>query len=167
MNRSRRRPTLRPATRHDEGHLLAWRNDPDTRAASFTEDEVTPEAHARWLTSKLTDRDCALLIVEDEGRPIGQVRLERVDDRVAEIHIGLAPEARGTGLGRAALSLACEDAPNLLGVSEVRALVRRENEASLRAFRAAGFAEVATSREAVELRRATVGSTGSAAGETT
>ena len=141
---------LRPATMADADLLLGWRNDPATRAASFNREEIDYEAHVRWLTRKLAEPECALLIVEDAGLPVGQVRLERESD-AAEIHIALAPEARGRSIGRRALRAAVAETPALLGVRRVQARVREENHPSLRAFTAAGFHIVGRDGGVVEL----------------
>lgn len=144
---------LRPAGPEDENRLLNWRNDPSTREASFTQGEVAADEHRAWLARKLRDPGCALLIIEEDGRPLGQVRLDRLTADLADISIGLAPEARGRGLGRSALVLTAAEAPRLLGVATLRALVKHDNEQSLRAFRAAGFVEIGEVDGAVELRR--------------
>src|SRR4051812_48564291 len=130
---------LRAAEPGDEEMLLAWRNDAGTREASLDTREISPAEHHQWFVQKLEDPDCAILVVEVEGRPLGQVRLDRVADDVAEISIGLAAYARGRGLGREAISRAALEAPRLLGTTTIRALVRRANEASPRASLAAGF----------------------------
>jgi RimJ/RimL family protein N-acetyltransferase len=141
---------LRPATIADADLLLAWRNDPETRAASFTSDEISRDTHVRWLERKLADADCALLIVEHGGQPVGQVRLDREGD-AAEIHIALAPAARGRSLGREALRAAVTATPEVLGARRVEARVKEDNVASLRAFEAAGFRVVGRERGVVEL----------------
>jgi RimJ/RimL family protein N-acetyltransferase len=143
---------LRPAGAQDEQRLLEWRNESAVRAASFSSDEISPDDHHRWFLRKLDDPGCMLLIVEHEGRPVGQVRVDRVSAGLAEISIGLAADARGRGIGREALRLATSEAPRLLGVAAVKALVKEGNEASLRAFRAAGFHEVSNDGGVVELR---------------
>jgi RimJ/RimL family protein N-acetyltransferase len=144
---------LRAATPDDEGRLLAWRNDPTARTASFTSAEISPEVHHAWFLRKLGDPDCALLIIEEDDRPVGQVRLDRVDDDLAEISIALAPFARGRGIGRAALEFSTAKAWGLLGITTLKATVKPDNRASLAAFRAAGFAIVRDDDDAVELRR--------------
>jgi RimJ/RimL family protein N-acetyltransferase len=144
---------LRSAGREDEDRLLAWRNDLAARSASFTSDEISAEVHHAWFARKLQDPDCALLIIEEDGRPVGQVRLDRVADDVAEVSIALAPEARGRGLGRQALEVATAKASERLGVASIKAIVKPTNDSSLAAFRAAGFAIVRNDADAVELLR--------------
>jgi RimJ/RimL family protein N-acetyltransferase len=130
---------LRPATAEDEGLVLRWRNELSTRVASLSTNEISPSEHHRWFLSKLADPKCALLIIEEDGRPVGQVRLDRVSPAVAEISIGLAADVRGRRLGRQALRRVVLDASTHVGAVTVRALIRRENASSLAAFTAAGF----------------------------
>lgn len=144
---------LRRAALEDEVLLLLWRNDPITRGVSFSPDEISPEEHHQWFVRKLEDPGCALLIVECEGKPIGQVRLDRTAPGVAEISIGLAPDSRGRGLGREALGLSVSEASRLLDVSTVTARVKRDNRASLASFTAAGFLTMREDAGVVELAR--------------
>jgi predicted dehydrogenase/RimJ/RimL family protein N-acetyltransferase len=58
---------------------------------------------------------------------------------VAEVHVMLAPPARGRGLGTAVLTQATARALAELSLGALRAHVRPHNEASLRAFAKAGF----------------------------
>jgi RimJ/RimL family protein N-acetyltransferase len=146
-------PFLRPATESDAELLLEWRNDPQTREASFQQEPIGLEEHRAWLAGRLGDPDCALQVIEVDGRPAGSVRLDREGDEEAEIHIVIAPESRGGGLSIRALDLASEQAGELLGVRRVRARVKSGNEASLRAFRSAGFEPARESDDVVELVR--------------
>jgi RimJ/RimL family protein N-acetyltransferase len=145
--------TLRPAAADDEARLLEWRNEPATRASSFDESAIAPDRHHRWFVEKLTDPECAIWIAEEDGSPVGQVRLDGLSLNSAEIHITVAPDARGRGIGRAMLVLATAEAAPRLGVMWLRALVKETNAASLAAFRAAGFDEIGVDGGIVELRR--------------
>jgi RimJ/RimL family protein N-acetyltransferase len=143
--------TLRPARKDDEDRLLGWRNEPSTRAASLTHDEISADDHHAWFVRRLDDPACRLLIIEEDGRAVGQVRLDRTAPGVAYVSIGLADDARGRRLGREALRLARNDAHHALQVRELRAMVRRGNDASLRAFRAAGYTTIGESADVIEL----------------
>jgi RimJ/RimL family protein N-acetyltransferase len=144
---------LRPATPGDEHRVLNWRNEASTRNASFSTEEISADEHHLWFVRKLEEPGCVLLIVEEAGRPIGQVRLDRVGPDLGELSIGLAPEVRGRGLGREALRQAVLEAPRLLDVTNIRAVVKHGNDASLAAFRAAGFRIIGDDGESVELLR--------------
>jgi RimJ/RimL family protein N-acetyltransferase len=131
---------LRPATVRDRDRLLQWRNDFATRQASFDPHEIGPEEHAAWLERKLADGGCRLLIAEEDDEPLGQVRVERLDDTRAEVHIVVAPAARGRGHGTQMLRLAAREAAGF-GYRSLMARVKADNEVSLRAFRGVGFVE--------------------------
>lgn len=144
---------LRDATAADADVLLAWRNDAGTRAASFNSEEIPRDGHVRWLAAKLNDPGCALLIIEAEGAAVGQVRLDRSheDPDVAEIHIALDLAARGRSIGRRALRAAVGEAKSRIGARRIEARVKPENEASLRAFEAAGFRLIGSDADVVKL----------------
>ena len=128
---------LRLAVPGDRDRLLAWRNDPSTRANSVSVDPVAAPDHERWLARCLADVDRRLMVAERAAVPVGQVRLDRAG-AVAEVSITVAPDARGRGLGAAMLASANHHAA-LWGVRELLARVRPENERSLRLFRSAGY----------------------------
>jgi RimJ/RimL family protein N-acetyltransferase len=140
---------LRPATAADSDRLREWRNDPETVAASLRGRSVEPEEHEAWLARVLDDPEERLFIVEEEGEPVGQVRLQRHANGRLEVHIGLAAGARGRGLGRQTLELAWKEA----GGEPVNARVLADNERSLRAFAAVGFRERSRDEREVLLER--------------
>jgi RimJ/RimL family protein N-acetyltransferase len=144
---------LRPASADDEARLLEWRNDPQTRAMAITQAPVPLADHRRWLAARLDDADTLLTIAEEDGEPVGTVRLDRHSPAEAELSITIAPSARGRGLARLAIELGVEQARRQWGVARVTARIRPENAASLRAFAAAGFATVSEADDLVEVAR--------------
>jgi predicted dehydrogenase/RimJ/RimL family protein N-acetyltransferase len=132
--------TLREASAADAGRLLAWRNDAETRRWSRDAREIAPAEHERWLEGVLADASTRLWVAESEGSPVGQVRIgPGVDESTAEVHVALAPEARGRGMGVAVLTQAAARALAEPGRSALCAHVKPAHEASLRAFARAGF----------------------------
>jgi spore coat polysaccharide biosynthesis predicted glycosyltransferase SpsG/RimJ/RimL family protein N-acetyltransferase len=132
-------PTVRSATEADAELLLAWRNDPQTRASSRTTDVIALPDHLAWLRGVLADPDRLLFVAEHGGRAVGTVRFDRTGaDRKGagwEVSITVAPEARGRGLATPVL-LAAERAADA-GV--IHAHVLRGNSASRNLFRRAGY----------------------------
>jgi len=129
----------RPATRADRDLLLAWRNDPQTRAASRSRGIVEDAEHDGWLASVLADRDCTLLVACGADGPLGSVRFDRAGEE-AEISVVLAPSRRGAGLGTRMIAEATE--LQLASRPELRRVVAEvgpENERSLAAFQRAGY----------------------------
>jgi RimJ/RimL family protein N-acetyltransferase len=131
---------LRPAAQSDAALLRAWRNDPVTRAASRNTDAVGEAEHEVWLARTLADPGQRLLVAEADGRPAGQVRLERGADSW-EISVALAPERRGTGLGAALIQAGVEQLAAEGTEGQMEAWIRVGNEPSMRAFERAGFSE--------------------------
>ncbi len=133
------RVSLRAATSADAELLLRWRNDPLTRAASRHSQPVARDEHENWLHSVLEDPSRELFIAEHEKAPIGQVRLDRLDGPLWEISVALSPEARGRGLGRATIAAAVASLCERENDVAIEAFIRPDNQASIAAFRAAGF----------------------------
>jgi RimJ/RimL family protein N-acetyltransferase len=130
-------PSVRPANHADSALLLAWRNDPETRAWSRTTDPVARPDHEAWLAKVLADPDRRLLVAEHDHHPVGTVRFDRDGDHW-EISITVAPEARGRKLAVPVLLAAERVLPR---GTTVRACVHQDNGASRALFRRAGYHE--------------------------
>jgi RimJ/RimL family protein N-acetyltransferase len=130
---------LRPAAVADRDLLLGWANDPDTRARSFHPQAISAETHRAWLAARLADPDSRIWIGESGGVPVGQVRAQRGPEGRVELGISVARTARGRRLSAPLLLAGMAAAGRELGATAFIALVRPDNEASLRLFRGAGF----------------------------
>ncbi|MGD8718512.1 MAG: GNAT family N-acetyltransferase [Candidatus Zixiibacteriota bacterium] len=133
--------TLRPV--RDDGHdvrlLLEWRNDPATRAASFSPEEISEEEHAAWFRDSLGRQGRHILLGYEGDRPVGVVRFDELTPGEAEVHIIVAPEGRGRGVGRRLLATACDYASRELGFRRIVARIREDNQASRAVFARNGF----------------------------
>lgn len=136
---------LRPATAADSARLFTWRNDPHTRAMSRCTDPVSLPEHRAWLDEVRHDSRSRLLIAELDAQPVGVARLVPVGGS-HQVSITVAPEARGRKLA-APLLRAVEEAARALGVVRLVAEIKPGNEASVRAFRAAGYERFALGRD--------------------
>jgi RimJ/RimL family protein N-acetyltransferase len=124
---------LRPAVFADAELLLAWRNDPLTRAASHSTAAVDCETHRVWLLRLLADPSRRLFIAEEQGVPVGTARADWQDDAWL-LSWTTAPEARGRGIAKRMLTLLlCQFA------EPVRAEVKAGNAASARIAEHAGM----------------------------
>ncbi len=74
--------------------------------------------------------------IEQRGRPIGRLVVDRRGDEIHLVDIALLPAARGRGIGGALIRRLCEQ-----GGRPVRLRVERTNPA-LRLYRRLGFVEV-------------------------
>lgn len=125
---------LRPATMSDAQSLLAWRNDPLTRAASRHTTVIAPNEHAAWLERTLVDPRRHIMIAEWRDHPIGVVRLD-VGVGESELSWIVAPDARGNGYGAWMVR-------KMLEMADGRAVahVRQGNPASVIVAERAGLA---------------------------
>ena len=112
------------------------------------DDSVPAEVVAGW--SEADDVE-AYLFRDDAGEPVAYGELW-LDDEEAEVELArllVAPERRGSGVGRALTRALSEQArrthPELPAVI---LRVRPENEAGIRAYTAAGFVAVAEAEQA-------------------
>jgi RimJ/RimL family protein N-acetyltransferase len=138
--------TFRPAVSSDAGDLFTWRNDPDSRAASLSQDVVSRDGHDRWFASSLesTTRWIYLAVDEESGSSVGVCRFDLAEqDATAEVSINLNPNWRGRGLSGTVLTggIAAFRAASALAVP-LTATIRSSNAASARIFTAAGFVPV-------------------------
>jgi RimJ/RimL family protein N-acetyltransferase len=131
--------TLRDAEERDLGLVWVWANDPATREASLDPTPISYAEHTGWFRDELAAPDRRLWIAEQAGEPVAVVRLTGLGGDEPEVHIHVAPAARGRGLGRAALEAAAAGARKL-GEKTIFASIKPDNAASRRAFEAVGFA---------------------------
>lgn len=94
---------MRPMTgSYEDGFLVSyWRNQPEARAAFFSETVVTPDSHAAWMAAKSPYQQ--VWMVEDlVDRPVGTAALY-IDPVAHTAEAGpllVAPECRGRGYAR-------------------------------------------------------------------
>ncbi|TSC60935.1 MAG: N-acetyltransferase GCN5 [Parcubacteria group bacterium Gr01-1014_107] len=125
--------TFRRATLEDAKRLLEWRNDPETRRQSINTDEVTWDAHIKWLEKSLANPSRTLLIAMLGEEPVGTVRLDSGEPR-SEISWTVAPSARGRGLGTRIV----EEALKIFN-RPLRARIKPGNPASIKIAERVGF----------------------------
>lgn len=121
---------IRNATIEDAKDLFDLRNDPAVYKNCFTPEPVNWENHIKWLKKTLSDENCMLLIAEQEGIFVGQIRL----DKEWVTSISLAEPFRGKGLSANILE---ETSQKVEGC--VTAYIKEDNAISIKAFKRAGF----------------------------
>ena len=130
---------LRPAQAEDCRAIWEWRNDPDTREASFHTDVIFFEQHREWFEKRFDSPDLRIrIILSPQGKEIGYVRF-RIDGEEAEVSVALDSEERGKGYGPAALRAAAEELFSEGRVNRLTALIKHSNPGSRQAFERAGF----------------------------
>jgi len=117
---------LRSVTRKDLDLLLAWRNDPETRANSNHHDIITIEEHTAWFNKFEPKR--YLYIAEVQGTPVGTCRADYLGNNTYELSWTIAPEHRRKGYGSEMVELLMHSVPRQPPLFKVHIL--EHNEAS-------------------------------------
>jgi GNAT superfamily N-acetyltransferase len=126
--------TLHWATWRDAWALYTWRNDPAMVRACVTQARVSLLGHLRWF---MRQPPRSILIARADGRRVGVVR-----GPCASISVYVAPEARGKGYSAVLLQDGVRVLMAAAGETGAWAQVRRQNTASIAAFRRAGWVYV-------------------------
>lgn len=129
--------TLRRADLADRERVYEYNFASDVRAVSGSPTAVAYSDHVRWFGRRIMDPSSPIWIVEQYGEPVGTVRIDARDGMNARISIALAPGARGHGIGRKAIELACTK-----WCGAVVAEIHESNARSSACFEACGFAKI-------------------------
>lgn len=123
---------LRKATIDDAKDLFELRNDQNVYKNCLNPHPTMWEDHIKWLEKKLSDNDCLLLIAEQDGIFVGQIRLDR--EWVA--NISLVESFRNKGLSADIIKKAGQKVKGTLSP-----YIKEDNNISIKAFKKAGFME--------------------------
>lgn len=138
---------VRAVREEDLPALLAWRNHPQVRAFMFSRHEIGLDEHRAWFAGASQDDTRRLLIVEDDGGPLGFVQFaDVVPGGISDWGFYARPDApKGTGrkMGAAALGHAF----SALQLHKVCGQAIAGNTASIALHRALGFAQEGVLRD--------------------
>lgn len=148
---------LRRAERDDCSLLWQWANDAVVRESSFNTASIPWETHEPWFHNKLTSANTLILVAEQDGAPIGQIRFDLEGGRAA-VDISLDRQNRGQEHGLEILLKGVALLSDHAAASEVIAEVKTSNAASRRLFEKAGFQEAGVEKGIVTYRWRSVGS---------
>lgn len=124
---------LRLAKLDDAQVLLEWRNNPATRDASHNTALISEDEHIQWLKKILENENRKLYVAEINGIPVGTIRVDS-ENLGYELSWTVSPTARGSGIGKAMVSLLAEGIPE-----SIRAEIKIGNIASIRIAEEAGM----------------------------
>jgi ribosomal protein S18 acetylase RimI-like enzyme len=108
---------FRPASEEDVPfmvRLYASTREQELRAVPWSAEEkeqfLLSQFNAQKLHYDTHYEQCEFLIIEQDGRPIGRLYIDRLPDDIRIIDIALVPEIRGKGLGRILLQEILDEA---------------------------------------------------------
>lgn len=132
--------SFRRATQADMMLYFEWANDEQVRRQSYHSDTISLEAHKEWYYKKINDRNCLMLLFENEANvPVGQVRFQKENEKVYVIGVSLAKEFRGKGLAGTILLMASDHFLEIFPGITIYAYIKISNTESMRSFAKAGF----------------------------
>ncbi len=135
---------LRPVRIEDARMMLDWVNSADSLAGkALTTAPIAWVDHCVWLERRLADADSQMRIVEWDGEPVGQVRLQYDPALGHVVDIYVIPTRRGRGVALEALREAVAELRRSRPDAVVVAVVKLDNAASARLFQAADFRRTA------------------------
>lgn len=124
---------VRPFRLDDAGAVEPWLTGPGLSLPGGA-------ARTTWPQRLLADARIVAQVAESGGLRVGFVRLDCGPDRVAELTLVVAPEARRRGLGKA-LFTAALDRARRLGLRRMVAIVDLGNQPALEFFAELGFVQ--------------------------
>jgi UDP-2,4-diacetamido-2,4,6-trideoxy-beta-L-altropyranose hydrolase len=121
--------------------LWVWANEPEARALSLSPDPIPWETHQAWFAARVHSTACLFYIAADQhGSLIGQIRYDITGDE-AVVSVSIAKEARGHGYGAALIIRGSERCFADKPVQTIRAYVKPNNVASVKAFIYASYSD--------------------------
>jgi UDP-4-amino-4,6-dideoxy-N-acetyl-beta-L-altrosamine N-acetyltransferase len=92
---------LRDVGMDDKELIYSWRNHPETAKYMYTDHDINPEEHERWLRKVLNDRSCRYWILQSDGQDVGVLSITQIDQHNRRCYWAfyLDPELRGKGVG--------------------------------------------------------------------
>lgn len=133
---------LRGATPQDSPRILEWRNQPEVARWMYSDHQITPEEHARFMASALIDPARRYWVVELDGRPVGLANLADLSPahrRCAWAYYLADPAVRGRGVGAFVEVFVLDHVFRELGLHKLTCEVLLENEAVWTLHESFGF----------------------------
>ena len=133
--------SLRDVDLNDMDDLFAWRNHPAIRVNSFNQIPIAFSEHKKWFSAKLKDKDTAMYIAHLGAKKIGAIRFDSMNG-VVKVNVMLNPDYMNRGFGSKIIKMGTERfMKEKRNVSRIIAEIKKENAASIKSFRKAGFKE--------------------------
>jgi RimJ/RimL family protein N-acetyltransferase len=143
--------TLSPLQGDDSDLLFTWINDRDLVVRSAPFKPVPRSEHDAWFEQIRRRDDVRIFGIREDGRLVGTCQLHSIHPvhRSAELQIRIGePDARGRGLGTAAVARLLEFGFHELGLHRISLHVFATNEPALQLYERAGFRVEGVQREA-------------------
>lgn len=130
--------TFRHASVNDSRLIYQWQTDETVRFNSFNQKSFSFDQHQKWFLERVDNEKFRFLIFSDDSNSeIGLVRFQMLESQWL-IGVIVAPDFRGKGLSSQMIRIGSKWACNIRKMV-VLAQIKKTNNASIKAFKAAGF----------------------------
>lgn len=133
---------LRYVEENDIELIFNWSNDKEVRKNSFHTETIKWEEHVKWFKNIIENKNVYFFILEDDGNPIGQIRIKFEKDDEGIISFSISKEFRGFGFGKEILRLIEEQLNKINMKCKLIGLVKIDNIASQKSFAINGYTEI-------------------------
>jgi RimJ/RimL family protein N-acetyltransferase len=132
--------SFRKATLADTKLYFDWANDLSVREQSYNSNSIDFKSHKKWFESKVENDSYMFLLFQNEEKlNVGQIRIQKENEKEALIGISVASEHRGKRLAKEMLLLASDYFLEKNKDYSINAYIKEQNISSKQAFEKAGF----------------------------
>ena len=138
---------IRKVNSSDCKDIFVWRNDNLTRKMSFNQSLISIENHDKWFNKILSDQNVVTYLGNDENFKIGICRFQIIEKkRIVEVSININPKFRNKGFAKILLEKSIQKF-RLNFNYNLFAKIKKNNTASIKIFRYAGFFKIKTDKD--------------------
>jgi RimJ/RimL family protein N-acetyltransferase len=131
---------FRKAKIDDIDLYFRWVNEIRVREQSFNSEIIDFNKHSIWFESKINDENCTMLIFLNlYNQEVGQVRIQKENDKESLIGISICVDHRGRGYSSEMLKMSCDYYLKINPNCNINAYIKETNLFSKYAFEKAGF----------------------------
>jgi RimJ/RimL family protein N-acetyltransferase len=107
---------------------------------SFDKTEISLQDHKRWFFDKVNDPNCYYFIFQRGAEKIGSIRIDyNVENHFGLISYLICTKSQGNGYGKLMLKLLEEFVKSKFENLQLKGLVMKSNQASIRIFDNLGY----------------------------
>lgn len=138
---------LRHVEENDIELIFNWSNEKEVRKNSFHTEPIKWEEHVNWFKKVINDTNVCFFILENNEKPIGQIRIKFDDENKGIISFSISKEFRGLGFGKEILKLTEAE---ISKKCKLIGFVKIDNIASQRAFIINEYKKVKQDKKSIE-----------------
>jgi spore coat polysaccharide biosynthesis protein SpsF len=131
---------FRKANSGDVELFFNWANDSLVRNNSYRKEQVIYEEHVKWFENQIYNNDNYFYVfIDDLNLPIGQVRINKLEENKAVIGLMIDVKFRGRGFAKEMIKISSDDFLITNINYTILAYIFTSNKSSYKSFKQAGY----------------------------